>query len=420
VAGAALLAGVGWAVLVHHGLGPRPDLEVHWWSPRGFLTRALLTSPLDRIVTSRGLGLLVFGTPAVLLAAACWLATRSALARAAATSVALVTLLFLFQALGSEASHVAWSLFRWRASATMIALGVVVGAATVSPWLAASWLRRGWAARLAWFLPIAFVVVAVERGVTGTNPRLPFALSPWPVVPVFGLETVDTTIASLLAGVALALLGLAVARTRSRLLGVAGVGLGLTIPAAWLVLGSHGFLPFHAHRRGLLVASAGVAAAVAAAALPRLEPARMRRRARQLGAAALLVGLPLLAGEAWARWDYARNRDVIAQRVIDALQRYYARESTYPDSLKALVASHDLAAVPAPDLGFSFLEGGSAFSYESFGTSYLLEFEAPRWVQCAYNPPIDEEDDGDGGAASGSDDDSGGAWSCPSSPPELW
>jgi hypothetical protein len=64
----------------------------------------------------------------------------------------------------------------------------------------------------------------------------------------------------------------------------------------------------------------------------------------------------------------------------------------------------------------------------------LLEFSAPRWVQCAYNPPYLDEDveEGDGAApdvaqggsasaAAGDEDElGGGAWSCPSKPPELW
>jgi hypothetical protein len=158
-----------------------------------------------------------------------------------------------------------------------------------------------------------------------------------------------------------------------------------------------------------------------------------------LGTAALLLGLPLFVGQAWARLDYARNRDVEAQRIIDGLASYYAREQIYPETLEALLESGDLEAVPRPRIGFAFLGNGTSFTYQAFGTSYLLEFPAPRWVQCAYNPPYDDEEladedagapdgdeaatsadaaDGDADAAAG--EDLGGAWSCPSSPPELW
>jgi hypothetical protein len=162
----------------------------------------------------------------------------------------------------------------------------------------------------------------------------------------------------------------------------------------------------------------------------------LQRRALAAGTGALLLGLPLLLGEVWARIDYSRTRDVYARRVIDALQQYYARESIYPDSLDALVQSGDLDAVPRPAIGFGFLDD-SSFTYQAFGTSFLLEFAAPRWVQCAYNPPYSDEADAAGGdeqngapaestphvAAAGPDaagDVRGGAWSCPSSPPELW
>ena len=67
--------------------------------------------------------------------------------------------------------------------------------------------------------------------------------------------------------------------------------------------------------------------------------------------------------------------------------------------------------------------GRQEFVYQNFGESYLLEFSAPRWIQCAYNPPY-REDEGEAaeeGAAAEPDDGMGrGEWSCPSKPPELW
>jgi hypothetical protein len=345
-----------------------------------------------------------------------------------AVTAALATAIFLLYALGSEIGKVAWTLFHWRASGTMLAIAAVVAAAFTAPWLAASWLRLPWALRIAVFLPVALGVIAIERGVTGTNPRLPFAISPWPAVQVFGLEVVGTIVASLLAGAALGLGGLAALRRGRSLLGLVAVVAGLALPAAWLVLGGQGFLPFHAGTRGFTIATVLCALALALAALPRAEPGRLARRARTLGTAALLLGLPLLIGQAWARVDYARNRDVEAQRAIDALASYYEREQIYPETLEALVASGDLSEVPEPRVGFGFLANGTRFTYQAFGTSYLLEFPAPRWVQCAYNPPYDDEEDDGGDPDAAGDpasdaldaDDLGGAWSCPSSPPELW
>jgi hypothetical protein len=420
-----LAASFAWTALIHHGLGPRPELGAEWYSPTGSLTRALAASPLESLVSERWKGFLVFWTPAVLLAAACWITTRSALIRAAATASALAAAIFLSYAFGSEIGRVAWTLFHWRASGTMLAIAGVTGAVLVSPWLAASWLRLPWALRIATFLPLAIGVIAIERGVTGTNPRLPFAISPWPVVQVFGLEVVGTIVASLLAGAAIGLAGLGAWRRGRTFAGAVGVALGLALPAAWLALGGQGFLPFHTGERGFGIATALCALALAAAALPRLEPARLARRARVFGTAALLLGLPLLVGQAWARIDYARNRDVRAQRVIDALARYYEREQIYPETLQSLVESGDLDAVPKPQVGFGFAGNGTSFTYQAFGTSYLLEFPAPRWVQCAYNPPYDDEDLGEepyaeepGDADEG--EDLAGSWSCPSSPPELW
>jgi len=166
----------------------------------------------------------------------------------------------------------------------------------------------------------------------------------------------------------------------------------------------------------------------------RLDPERLRRRAVHTAAAALLLGLPLSIGQVWARWDYTRTRDVYAQRIIDALRAYYEKDSSYPESLDRLVEAGLLPAIPRPQIGFPFPgSDDSVFTYQGFGTSYLLEFSAPRWVQCAYNPPYFDEDaeegDGDapdvaqGGDASGADGDDeldDGAWSCPSKPPELW
>ncbi|MCZ7620089.1 MAG: hypothetical protein M5U32_17940 [Myxococcota bacterium] len=110
--------------------------------------------------------------------------------------------------------------------------------------------------------------------------------------------------------------------------------------------------------------------------------------------------------------------------MIDGLADFYAREQMYPDTLAELVESGELEAVPTPRVGFRWLDDDSRFTYQGFGTSYLLEFPAPRWVQCTYNPPYDDLEDDESGADAGADADEdeelGGAWSCPTKPPELW
>jgi hypothetical protein len=439
VPGVILLLSVAYAAALHHGLGPRPELPesaLRWWSPRGFLMQALVGSSWESLLNDRAKGMAVFGTPSLLLAIALWATTRSALARAAAVTTTLAIVFFLYYALGSGNAQLVWNFFHWRWSGTMLAVATVMGCAIASPWLAASWLRLGWIARLAWFLPITAAVLVIERNVTGTNAILPFAISPWPAVQVFGFEAIGTTLAAELGGVALALIGLCWLRRGRRALGLLVLLAGVALPAGWLALGAGGLLPFRVtlQRQSHAVVVCAVLFAIAAIGV-RFDPERLRRRAVHTAAASVLLGLPLFVGEAWARWDYTRTRDVYAQRIIDALNSYYAVETTYPESLDQLVEAKLLDAIPKPQIGFPLPgDDQSVFTYQGFGTSYLLEFSAPRWVQCAYNPPyLDEEGEeaeevrapdvaqgGEGAAPEGEDDMSGGAWSCPSKPPELW
>jgi hypothetical protein len=442
VPGLLLLLAAVYALVIHHGLGPRPEVPnsaLGWWSPRGFITQELVGSSWESLLNERGKGMLVFGAPSLLLLLAIWATTRSSLARAAAVTTTLAVVFFLFYALGSGTSQIVWNFFHWRWSGTMIAVAAVMGFALTSPWLAASWLRLGWPARIAWFLPIIALVLVVERNVTGTNNLLPFAISPWPAVQVFGFEALGTTLAAELGGIALALAGLTVLRRGRRALGVLLLLAGFALPAGWLALGSGGLLPFRVTEGRLIGAAVLCIALLAVAALGvRLDPDRMRRRAIHTAAAAVLLGIPLFVGAAWARWDYSKTRDVNAQRIIDALNAYYEKQQTYPDKLAELVSAGLLKEVPAPEIGFPLPDRDEkVFTYQGFGTSYLLEFSAPRWVQCAYNPPYLDEDSEEGDAVpavSGGDDGAddaeadadaddgmgGGAWSCPSKPPELW
>ena len=442
VPGVLLALTIGWALLIHHGFGPRPEVptsELRWWSPRGFWTQALIGSSWEWLLEERAKGIAVFGAPSLVLLFAVWATTRSALARVAALVATIATLLFLYYALGSGVTQVAWTFFHWRASGTMLAVAAAVGCAIGAPWLAASWLQLGWPARLVWLLPVVLVVLAVERNVTGTNDALPFAISPWPAVQVFGFEAVGTTLAAQFAGVGLALVGVrAWRKSKRRFSGMLALAAGVGTPAlAWKGLSALELLPFGVSESRMFGAAAFCAVLVAvAAAGVGFDPKRLRQRALHLAVAAMLVGLPLFVGTAWARWDYAKTRDVNAQRIIDALAAYYERESVYPDDLSKLVDAGLLAAVPTPEIGFVVPgESRPGFTYQAFGTSYLLEFSAPRWVQCAYNPPYDDEDEdgetapapvaggGDAGAAAPEGDASdlaGGSWSCPSKPPELW
>jgi hypothetical protein len=121
------------------------------------------------------------------------------------------------------------------------------------------------------------------------------------------------------------------------------------------------------------------------------------------------VALPVLGGLAWVERDYTFTRDHRAGLVNEALARYLERTGEYPETLEALVDAGLLRHVPEPRIGFRLLGGQQSFVYQNFGISYLLEFSAPRWVQCAYNPPYEDEEES-----------APGSWSCPSRPPELW
>lgn len=413
-------AAVGLALLTYLGLGPRPKARA-WWEPSGSLARTLGETSLAPLVEETPLALGGFGLAAVALAAAVFATTRSALARFLAVSAALATLSFVFYAL--EARFV-WSFFRWRWSASLALVALAVGAAATAPLLAASWLRLGWRARLACYLPIFLAVLAFERNVTGTDQNLRFAISPWPFVQIFGLEVVAACLGALALGVGL---GLAAATRARRGGGVAfwvlGAACAAALPAGALALAAYrDLLPF---RAGAGVAGALGAASLAVFALAATAGVARRsevlsRRALVFAVGGALVLAPIALGQTLARLDYVETRDRRAQAIIDALARHREQRDAYPEKLAELVAAGQLERVPSPCIGFpGFAE--QDFVYQNFGESYLLEFSAPRWIQCAYNPPYVDEGDGAEPDPEDEGDDLGeGAWSCPSKPPELW
>ncbi|MEN8162069.1 MAG: hypothetical protein ABFS41_18510, partial [Myxococcota bacterium] len=158
-----------------------------------------------------------------------------------------------------------------------------------------------------------------------------------------------------------------------------------------------------------------LAALGVAAVWPPRNPTGRAERARNVLVGGALLAAPLIAGQWLTRLDYSETRDNRAQQIIDALEHYVERHADYPNELEELVKDGLLASVPVPRVGLLSLQ---EFVYQNFGDSYLLEFSAPRWIQCAYNPPwrlepgeeIDPEDEE---ALTGS-------WSCPQKPPEIW
>jgi hypothetical protein len=437
---------LAYAVVLHHGLGPLPDGPVELYSPREFLLQQSWIEPFEaqplRVVA-------VFTLPALVLAAAAAWLSRSAVARWLAVSAVLACALFAFYGLRPPGPTI-WSFFGWRGSAVMAGLALAVGATATAPLLAASWLRLPVAARIAVYLPVFFGVVAMLRNVTGTDESLRFAISPWPVVPMFGLEFGSVAILGWIAGMAVAAFAFA-APKGSALRRLGGVLLALALPALWFKLWHHSF-----PTQGMMAMTV-VAVLLVAASLLGAGDGGLARRSRHLALGFALAVVPLATGAQLASWDYSRTREVVARQLIDGLARYYEQHQEYPERLPELVEGGFIAMLPAPSIGFSFL-GGQEFQYQGFGTSYNLEFSSPDWVQCAYNPGWsdaeweDEEayDDeaasepapgydeeaseataeeaeaepaggGDGADAGAAEETSlGEAWSCPSSPPELW
>jgi hypothetical protein len=411
------LACVAFAAWVYWGLGPRPKART-WWEPSGALARSLSQTSLAPLVEELPIALGGFGLAALALAISVFATTRSAVARFLAVFGVLVTISVVFYAI--EARFV-WSFFHWRWSASLALVAAAIAAALTAPLLAESWLRRSWPLRVALYLPILLGVVIYERNVTGTDPALRFAISPWPVVQIFGLELGAACIGALAVGVGI---GLAAA-TRARSGGGAalwalGAAAAAALPAAVLGLAAlQDLLPFAAGAGFLaLLAAASLGVFALAANLGAGgDPARTSARALIWSVGGALVLGPIALGQVLARIDYTMTRDGHAQAIVDGLDRYRAREGAYPDELRQLVEAGDLERIPAPRIGFRMLSD-QAFVYQNFGDSYLLEFSAPRWIQCAYNPPYlidgdEEPEESDDGLGTGQ-------WSCPSKPPELW
>jgi len=442
------LTGCGYAALLHYGIGPGSgDGERLWSQPSGWLLEWLAASSLAPLGEDVRLGLAVLTAPAAALALAVALVTRLALPRVLALAAFVACALFAFYGIQAP---VVWRFFDWRWSAAMLLFSAIVAATALSPLLAARWLRLGWPARIALYAPIFVGVVLLERNVTGTDPALPFSISPWPAVQVFGLEVAASILSALILGVAggLALLDLAGGRGPASRGGVAiaGAVVAGAFPSAPLGLGAaQGLLPFQPGARLLLATAAAAALSYVVAGWSAGD--RRRRRTYVWAVAGLLAGLPLLTGQVLTRVDYETTRSRRAPELIEALDAFYAREGSYPEQLAELREAGDLRAVPRPQVGFAFLAAPD-FGYQSFGTSYLLEFSAPRWIQCAYSPPYEDDfeeeglgpddfeeeglgpddfeeeglqpDDFEEEGLEHDADELDGAWSCPSRPPELW
>jgi hypothetical protein len=403
------LIACAYTVVIHHGVGPSQDGidGDHWLRPTAFL---LQTEGLAFAFESLGRALTFIGLPAFALVIAIFVTGRSAIARSLGLCCLFASLLFTFYGI---AAPLPWEFFEWRGSAVLAMTAIWVGFAAGAPCLATSWLRLGTAARVATYAPIAFAAVAFIRNTTGTDPSLRFSLSPWPAVTIFGIEVAGLFLAAAFLGVSIATRAYA-ANSAQR---CAAGALGLAVPVGVISLGATlALFPFALGARTLFAVAGLCLLAIVVVSSFGARADAVARRSRSLAVAAALIAVPLIAGQILARSDYHITRDRHAQRLIDALDQHYQRELLYPDELQELVAAGDIDAIPTPAIGFRFL-GGADFHYQNFGTSYLLDFAAPRWVECAYSPAYSDEEEEDDEAA---DEPLGGSWSCPSEPPELW
>lgn len=420
---ALMLVLLGYAAFLHHGLGPYPDRALEIWSPREFLIRQAWITPFEE---NLAFGVVAFMIPAILGTLGVFWLSRSSIARTLALSTAIMSGMFVYYGLGERGPGI-WNFFHWRGSAVMVGMALALSATMTAPLLARSWLRLPTAARITVYLPVLVGVVVILRNVTGTDQTLRFAISPWPVVPLFGMKFGSVAILGVLAGMtcgAWAFAGSDEERATPAVRRGLGLLVALLLPALWFKLW-HGSFPARG-MIGLTVIAAGFV--LAAAFVGRSDAVTLR--SRHLAWGFLLAFLPLAAGKAWAGLDYSRTREGSARIVIDALDAYYHKLDEYPEELTELVDGGYLESIPAPTIGFSFIER-QKFEYQSFGTSYNLEFSSPDWVQCAYNPAWSDEDWDDEDwdeeeeeapeeAADATESELGESWSCPSSPPELW
>lgn len=385
------------AVVFYHFVGPAPgpseifdDLE--WWRPRGWLHRWEAFAALADLAESRGaerlVPLLLLWLPPLALALAAVALFRSALVRAAVCWLALTLGFLAYYGLLADS---VWSFLEWRLPAVAASVAAVVAVVALAPsLLRALWKVPALAALVV--LAVCAVVFLLSTEITGTDESLPFNLSPWPAVTVFGF---------LLAGYAVAALHLAAGAGLwiwERAGGASGALAGCAAAAG--VASAAGALLMSDPAPLALAVAAGLGAgyAVAAGALAGGASASRRSSALSRLAAGALVALTIYGSSQAAQRFQVVARNETAQRVLVALEAYKAEHGMYPDRLADL-APEFLDAVPQPRIGLIRHED-DAFRYSNFGDSYALEFASVEWVQCAYSPPYefaeyDEEDDWD-------------------------
>ena len=127
-------------------------------------------------------------------------------------------------------------------------------------------------------------------------------------MPLFGAKIGSVAVLGVIAGMAFATWSFAAEGAARR---IGGVVVALLIPALWFKAW-HGSFPL----RGM-VAMTVVAAVFVAASLVAGRSDALSLRARHLAWGFLLALIPLVAGEAWATFDYTRTREGTARVAFD-------------------------------------------------------------------------------------------------------
>jgi len=386
-----------------------------WWQPRGEFLHwgpgvplwEMARSGWPEILIPIGLGVL----PLILLAGLGFHWWRSIVIRT--WIVAWTITLCLLVTYGILAEGAIWRFFSWRFVATAAGLGGTLSIAILAPQILGAALRRsrGLAACL---IGIGFVLAwLLSTEITGTNSSLPAGLSPWPAIPVFGIQ-----------------------------LGVWGLGvLHATCGAGTWLAGRTQTDPRPA--RGILVAAglgflfaslgpggetkpwgfALVAAVWTAGALlaRRHDSVTLRALGRtRLWAGLVLATIALITYQGAVAYQRAA-RDDAAPRLIQALEHYRIDHDTYPEKLQQLVPDY-LREIPRARMGL-IPNADEGFVFSSFGETYVLEFASVQWVQCAYTPRFSDEEDSASTEEEAEDEADGaqeGGWSCDTTPPRLY
>ena len=204
-----------------------------------------------------------------------------------------------------------WELFHWRASLLFLSLAAVIGFTLASPWLAASWLRLHWAGKLIIYVPLFLLIVGLERHATGWDANMAMNFSPWPAVPVIGLEIGAYTLIGFLFGMAIGVWGLSIFR-KNGFVGCLGIALGVAFPALWFA----GRFT-QTETTGIITLLVLSAILIALGAVTRGEGRehRLRLRALHLGLGATLAFFPLFVGRSMSLADYSASRFVHAPNI---------------------------------------------------------------------------------------------------------